>query len=151
MSGLAPRLLRVCATWLSLDLAYCATWQAPADVGDAELRGRAVTAERGDVRVSAAVLGAADVRRLLGADLDKTHVQPVWIEIRNGTSQPLWLLRSGTDPDYYSPLEVAWSLHRPFHGDANARIDDHFDKLALKNPIARGWRAQGYYSPIPNT
>ena len=116
-------------------LAGCATRQAPADVSDAPLRARAVTDTRRDVRVSAAVLGAADTRRMLGADLDKTRVQPVWIEVRNGTSQPLWLLRSGTDPDYYSPLEVSWSLHTPLAGGTNARIDEHFDKLALKNPI----------------
>jgi hypothetical protein len=143
MNGLPPRLLRACTTWLSLALACCATWQAPAHIDDAELRGRAITAERRDVRVSAAVLGAADIRRMLGADLDETHVQPIWIEVRNGTSQPLWLLRSGIDPDYYSPQEVAWSLHIPFDGDANARIDTHFDKVALKSPIAPGTTAAG--------
>jgi hypothetical protein len=143
MSELPRRLFRAWATWSSLALACCAAWQAPADVGDAELRGRAVSAEQRDVRVSAAVLGTVDVRRMLGADLDKIHVQPVWIELQNGTSQPLWLLRSGVDPDYYSPLEVAWSLHTVFGGDANARIDDHFDKLALKSPINPGTARAG--------
>ena len=75
---------------------------------------------------------------MFGSDLDETHAQPVWIEVRNGTSQPLWLLRTGTDPDYYSPREVAWSLHTPLGGDMNARIDDYFDNLAIKNPIAPG-------------
>ena len=138
MSRLPSGLLRACATCLSLVLAGCATWQAPADVGDAALRSRAVTDARRDVHVSAAVLGAADTQRIFGSDLDKTHVQPVWIEVRNGTSQPLWLLRSGTDPDYYSPLEVAWSLHIPLGGGANARIDDFFDNLGFKNPIGPG-------------
>ncbi len=102
------------------------------------------------MRVSAAVLDAADTRRMLGADLDTTDVQPVWIEVRNGTSQPLWLLRSGTDPDYYSPLEVAWSLHTPFGGSTNARIDDHFDKLALKNPIGPGATRAGILFTNPD-
>lgn len=136
MSRLPPHVLHAVVTCLSLTLVGCATWQAPADVSDAPLRSRAVTEARRDVRVSAAVLGAADTRRMLGADLDKTQIQPVWIEIRNETSQPLWLLRSGTDPDYFSPLEVAWSLHTPLAGDTNARINDHLDRLALKNPIA---------------
>ena len=138
MSGLPPRVLRAFVTCLSLTLAGCATWQAPADVSDAPLRSRAVTEARRDVRVSAAVLSAADTRRMLGADLDNTIIQPVWIEVRNGTSHPLWLLRSGTDPDYFSPLEVAWSLHTPLAGDTNAQINDHLDRLALKNPIAPG-------------
>ncbi len=138
MNRLPSRLLGACATCLSLVLANCATWQAPADAGDAALRSRAATDVRRDVRVSAAVLGAADTQRIFGSNLDKTHVQPVWIEVRNGTSQSLWLLRSGTDPDYYSPLEVAWPLHTLLGGGANARIDDFFDNLAFKNPIAPG-------------
>ena len=138
-----PRSLGAYAICLSLALAGCATWQAPIDVSDATLRSRAVTSERRNVRIDAAVLSAADTKRMLGANLDKAEVQPVWIEVRNGTSQPLWLLRSGTDPDYYSPLEVAWSLHTPFSGGMNARIDQHFDKLAFKNPILPGEKRWG--------
>jgi hypothetical protein len=119
-------------------LAGCATWQAPTDVSDAALRSRAVTSERRNVSIEAAVLSAADNKRMLGANLDKAEVQPIWIEVRNGTSQPLWLLRSGTDPDYYSPLEVAWSLHALLSGGMNAQIDQHFDKLGFKNPILPG-------------
>jgi hypothetical protein len=138
MSGVPLRAPGGCLLFLSLALVGCATWQAPVDAGDAALRGRAITETRRDVRLSAAVLGAADVRRMFGADLDAARVQPVWIEVQNGTSQPLWLLRSGMDPDYYSPLEVAWSLHATLAGETNARIDDHLDKLALKNPIRAG-------------
>ena len=138
MSRLPSGLLGASAMCLSLVVAGCVTWQAPADVDDAALRSRAVTDARRDVRVSAAVLGAADTQRMFGSDLDETHVQPVWIEVRNGTSQPLWFLRTGADPDYYSPREVAWSLHTPLRGNVNARIDGYFDNLAFKNPIAPG-------------
>jgi LssY C-terminus len=51
----------------------------------------------------------------------------------------LWLLRSGADPDYFSPLEVAWSAHVTLSPGTNARIDEHFNQLAFPNPIpARG-------------
>ena len=51
----------------------------------------------------------------------------------------LWLLRSGADPDYFSPLEVAWSAHVTLSRETNARIDEHFNQLAFPNPIpARG-------------
>jgi LssY C-terminus len=138
MSRLPPRVIRAFVMCLLLSLAGCANWEAPADVSDAPLRSRAMTEARDDVHVSAAVLSAADTRRMLGADLDRAIIQPVWIEIWNGTSQPLWLLRSGTDPDYYSPLEVAWSLHTPLASDSNARINEHLDRLTLKNPIEPG-------------
>jgi hypothetical protein len=127
----------------SLAATGCTTWQPPAAVSDAALRSRAVTDARNGVRVQAAVLSRADSQQMLGADLDKIGVQPVWIEVRNGTPQPLWLLRSGTDPDYYAPLEVAWSLHTLLDSDTNTRIDGYFNKLALNNPIAPGEVREG--------
>ena len=99
-----------CVAILALAVA-CSTWQAPADFSTSGLRERAQTATRHEIRVSAAVLSAEDRRRMLGVELDKTRVQPVWVEVQNRTADPLLLLRPGTDPDYFSPLEVAWSVH----------------------------------------
>ncbi|MGT2504808.1 LssY C-terminal domain-containing protein [Cupriavidus basilensis] len=135
---------------LSLAVAGCSTWQAPASADDAPLRERAVSETRQGVRVSAAVLGTEDSKRMFGADINKTNVQPVWFEVHNGTSQPLWLLRSGTDPDYFSPLEVAWSLHGTFSGATNARIDDYFNKLGFKNPIPPGTTHEGILFTNPD-
>ena len=126
---------------LSLALVGCATWQAPPGVDDAALRARATTetaTTRDDVRVSALVMGAETSRRMFGADIEKANVQPIWIEVENRSSQPLWLLRSGTDPDYFSPLEVAWSMHRALAGATNARIDRTLQDAAFENPIPPG-------------
>jgi hypothetical protein len=123
---------------LAFALAGCATWQAPSDISDSSLRSRSVSHTSQGVRVSAAVLSAADTRRMLGTDVTEAAVQPVWVEIENGTPQPKWLLRTGTDPDYFSPLEVAWSMHKTLGRSVNAAIDEHFDKLGFKNPIAPG-------------
>jgi len=127
-----------CVAMFSLAMAGCATWQAPTDVTDAGPRQRAMTETKRDVRVSAAVLSAEDSRRMLGFEIEKTRMQPVWIEVHNQTPEPLWLLASGTDPDYFSPLEVAWSMHKPLAGEANARIDEHFAALGFKNPVLPG-------------
>jgi hypothetical protein len=124
--------------WLSSTMLFvsaCATWQAPTDTGDGPLRERALSQERSGVRLSAAVLGSEDSLRMFGADVTKSGVQPVWIEVRNDSDQFLWLLRSGTDPDYFSPLEVAWAAHVRMGGSTNARIDELFDRLAFSNPI----------------
>jgi len=129
----AHRLL-ACAL-LALALAGCASWTEPAATDDAPLRARAATASRSDVHVAAAVLSAEDSRRMFGADINATGVQPVWIEVRNGTAEPLWLLSSGTDPDYFSPLEVAWSLHTWLASGTNARIDAHLQRLGFSNPV----------------
>lgn len=141
------------AALLAFALAGCATWQEPTAPSDASLRARAVTATERGVRVAAAVLSAADSLRMLGARVQEGDIQPVWIEVQNNTSQPLWLLRTGTDPDYFSPLEVAWSLHAPLGFSANARIDHHFQALAFRNPIAPGATSSGlvYSNPQPQT
>lgn len=116
----------------------CASWQAPEATNDSALRARAVSDTVGDVTLSATVLGTADSEQLFGSDINSTGVQPIWIEVRNHSSHTLWLLRSGTDPSYYSPLEVAWPLHSKFAKKSNARIDAYYKALDFKSPIPPG-------------
>ena len=90
---------------------------------------------------------------MLGSDVTAAGVQPVWIEVRNDTEHMLWLLRAGADPDYFSPLEVAWSAHVKFAGETNARIDEHFSQLAFPNPIPAHGTSSGilFTNPQPVT
>ncbi len=134
-------------------LSGCATWTAPTGTGDALLRSRAVTETGRGVEVSATVLGPEDSVRILGSDVTAAGVQPVWIEVRNDTGHMLWLLRAGTDPDYFSPLEVAWSAHVRLARDTNARIDEHFSQLAFPNPIPAQATSSGilFTNPQPVT
>ena len=130
-----------------LAFAGCATWQAPAGAERGRLRARAVTATRRGARER----GRAERRRQpahVRRRVNATDIQPVWIEVRNMTPQPLWLLSTGTDPDYFSPLEVAWSAHAPLARNTNARIDEHFDRLGFNNPIAPGATRSDSSSPI---
>jgi LssY C-terminus len=129
---------------LSLILAGCATWTTPTSADVAPLRARAVSAAKQDARVSVAVLGADDSKRLFGADVNRHNIQPIWIEVENRTSQVLWLLHAGTDPDYFSPLEVAWSMHTLLGGATNARIDSYLNTLGFRNPIPPGETRTGF-------
>jgi len=149
MRGIAPSLVRLLAArplgWqvlamlavgvLQLALGGCATWQAPETVDETDLRTRAVTETAGDVRLSAAVLSAEESRQILGADVNAADIQPVWVEVERSGPDTLWLLRAGTDPDCFSPLEVASPFHTPMAGENNAAIDAHFDALDFHNPI----------------
>lgn len=134
-------------------LSGCATWTAPTDTDDTPLRTRAVTETNRDVRISATVLGPEDCVRMLGTDVTGAGVQPVWIEVQNDTEHVLWLLRSGVDPDYFSPLEVAWSSHVTLARETNARIDEHFNRLAFPNPIPAHGTSSGilFTNPQPVT
>lgn len=134
-------------------LGGCASWQAPAEVNDSALRTRAVSETLKGVTLSATVLSAADSQQLLGTDINASGVQPIWIEVRNDSSQTLWLLRSGTDPSYFSPLEVAWPLHTRFARKSNTGIDDYFNALSFDNPIKPGTTRSGilFTNPHRNT
>jgi hypothetical protein len=133
--------------------AGCATWSPPTDTSDAPFRVRATTETTRGVRLSATVLGSEDSVRMFGVDVIATSVQPVWIEVVNDTTHALWLLRSGTDADYFSPLEVAWSAHVTLGGKTNDRIDEQFDQLAFPNPIPAGQTRSGvlFTNPQPIT
>lgn len=138
---------------LSLVLSACASWQQPDEFDVSVLHARAETETVKGVRLSAAVLSSSDSQQMFGADVNSTGVQPVWIELENSTDQALWLLRSGTDPDLFSPLEVAWTFHKSFASETNTRLDAHFDAMSFQNPIAPGETKSGilYTNPHRNT
>ena len=136
---------------LALTLSACATWQAPDPVDPGEFRQRAAVAERQGVTVRALVLDRDYGQRLLGADVFALNIEPVWLEISNGSGQPLTLLQSGADPDYYSPLEVSWSLHSTFGGSNNEAIDRHLQAVAYpRGPMLPGETRSGVIFTNPH-
>lgn len=144
------RLVMLSLLLVSLLAAGCTTWQQPSDSNDASLRERAVSATLRNVRLSAAVLSSEESRQLLGADVNRSGVQAVWVEVQNRTKNTLWLMRTGTDPDYFSPLEVSWSYHGVLRGTANDKIDAHFDAVSFQNPIAPGETKSGMIFATPH-
>ncbi len=132
-----------------LAISGCATWQAPADPSVENIRARAISESSGDVDVKAAILSAEDTRRIFGADLNAAGVQVIWVEVDNRSSVPLRFMHTGTDANYYSPLEVAWSLHVTFGGATNDRIDDYFDAKAFENPIPARQLRRGFIFTNP--
>lgn len=135
---------------LCISLVGCATWQVPSEFNDSVLRTRAESQELRGVKLSAAVLSSDDSQRMFGSNINKTGVQPVWIEVENNTNQVLWLLRSGTDPDLFSPMEVAWPFHVSFASETNARLDDHFSALSFQNPVSPGTKQSGIIFTNPH-
>ncbi|NIR32133.1 MAG: hypothetical protein GWN84_23090 [Gammaproteobacteria bacterium] len=129
---------------LVLALQACSTFQPSAEVEDLDLRARAHTETRNDIRVSATVLGREEARALFGVDLAAKGVQPVWIEVENNSQRPLWFMSAGLDPEYFSPLEVAYAYHAKFAGERNAALDEHFDALSFRNPILPGANVSGF-------
>lgn len=148
------RLLRTTLPALSglvlVEMSGCASWQAPTLPDENILRERAVSETSESVTVRGTVLSEEDNRQYFGANLNEQGIQTVWIEVVNDSTHTLWLLASGTDPDYFSPLEVAWPFHGKFSGKSNDRVDQHFDDLGFKSPIPPGITRSGFLYTNPH-
>ena len=143
---------------LILVLGGCMSWQQPAPVDEAGYRERSVATAiedprlSGPVHVRATVLDPADSEALLGADVSEHGIEPVWIEVTNGSDQQLIFLHSGADPDYFSPLEVSWLLHGSVFGGGDAAVDRYVQSVSFpRGVIAPGAVSSGviFTNPSP--
>jgi hypothetical protein len=117
---------------LLLLLGACAARiERPALVDDQSLRGRAVTRTDSGIQVSAAVPTVDESRSIFGVDLDQHGIQPLWLEIENHSGRGIYFLKTGVDPEYFAPLEVASLYHGVFDDRGNAALDEHFEALSF--------------------
>ena len=109
-----PPWLRSALALLLLTAACASPFERPAPVDLGPLRARAVTRTDDGIRVSAAVPSVGRIRSIFGVDLDQRDIQPLWLEIENGSERPFYFLPTGLDPEYFAPLEVAFLYKGPF-------------------------------------
>jgi hypothetical protein len=86
----------------------------------------AAAQEEAPLAVRVRALTDAEGERYFGGSLRRLDVQPVWLEVKNDADLPARYLPILTDPNYFSPQEVAQQLHGWFSRGANARIDALF-------------------------
>jgi hypothetical protein len=123
-----------------------ATLKKPVAIKEAPVQERALTKESNGIRVSTAVVGDKEANLIFGIDLARENIQAVWLEIENSSDRAIVLLPTAIDPEYFSPLEVAFAYHKSFATDANAALDEHILKLnfPIRNRIDPGTQASGY-------
>jgi hypothetical protein len=122
----------------------CAAYQKPLPYFDVPFQERSQSKIDGEVKVTVAVLSAEESRQLFGVNLDGQDIQPVWVRVQNADTTPYWLLSTGLDPDYFSPLESAYTFHGVFSSSRNDKIDDQFRVMAFRNPIVEGASVSGF-------
>lgn len=105
---------------------------------------RAETRQVGGVTVSVASLSDAEAHQLVGFELAKANIQPVWIRVRNGEDTRYYIPPITIDSEYFSPLEVAWQGHRFLDPTGNARIDARLRGLDLPEAVDPGGTISGY-------
>ena len=146
-STVIKRLIIVSSTiFFVLFIHACVAFKKPATINESPILERALTKENNGIRVSAAVVGDEEARQIFGIDLAQKKIQAVWVEIENHTDQPLILLPTAIDPEYFAPLEVAFAYHKSFATEANAALNEHLLNLnfPIRSSIREGMRASGY-------
>jgi hypothetical protein len=72
---------------------------------------RANTRKASDVEVTVAALSDRESQAFFGVRMARRGMQPVWIDIHNGSSNAFRLEPLSIDPAYYPPLEAAYVNH----------------------------------------
>jgi len=116
----------------------------PRAVEDVPFLEHAETQRIGPVRVTTAALGPNESRAVFGVELALYGIQPVWLEVENGDTLPLYYLQAGTDPEWFSPYEAYWLSRFRAPRDANRRLEDRFYQLQFQNPVVPGLTSAGF-------
>lgn len=72
---------------------------------------RSQSQSKDDVDVKVAVMSAAESKRYFGRAISHRGIQPVYVEVTNRCSGPLFFNCVHLDPNYYPPLEAAMVCH----------------------------------------
>ena len=120
----------------------CATTQPP-PVDPSAYRERSRSSVNGDVTVTVAVPTTAEAEAVYGVKLKGKFIQPVWVEVKNGSAETYWFLPSGMDPNYFSASEAAFAFHTGSK-ETNRQIDDKFINLQFQNPVRSGSSKSGF-------
>jgi hypothetical protein len=123
--------LFLCA--LLLNLGGCASFN-PVLMDQVHFKDRSQSQETDDLIVTVSVLSQEETDQVFGMPISEQGVQPVWIKIKNKSTEAQMLLTATIDFDYFTPFEIGYPHHGSFSGDTNKAIDQflhdqHFDWL----------------------
>jgi LssY C-terminus len=125
-------------------LAGCAFMPSQLPPTEQDYKSRAVTRTDGDLRVSTAVLSAAESAAVFGVPLAQRAIQPVWVEVENHEDQAYYLLSPGMDPNFFPASEAAEAMSLDSSSQRRVLLDRRFRRLAFRNPILPGATTSGF-------
>ncbi len=134
----------VIIAFIAIRTIYKSSTFKPQSIFEVPFRERAQSKFDDDVRVTAAVLSAEESREIFGVGLAQNGIQPVWVRVENHDNRPYWLMYSGLDPNYFSPIEAAQTNHSIFSRSLNTKVEEHFRVLGFRNPIAPSASVSGF-------
>ena len=133
--------LAIAMFWVSA----CATAPyEPADLDSVGFRAKATSQISGSIEVRAAVPGPDETQALFDLPLYARGIQPVWLEVRNGTDSQIRYAPVGTDREYFSPQEVAYVHHGGFSKTGRDDMNRYFYQIAMPRRIPAGETRSGF-------
>ena len=135
--------LFVLATVLFLSGCSAPAWKKPLPVDESGFMERVVSKTAGDLTIRTGVPDREETERIFGTSLYAERIQPVWVEVQNHGDASWVLLVPGLDPDFFSPLEVAYQRHSG-DSDTRSRMDRFFYDQAFQSPVGPGETRSGF-------
>ena len=138
----------LCKLWifplavLVLFVQGCATTK-PTSVDLLAYKDRTKSSINEDVTVTVAVPTIAEAQAICGVELAAKHIQPVWLEVKNDSTDTYWFLPSGLDPDYFPPSEAAFALYTD-SDETNRQLDENYGLLLFSDQVIPGAVILGY-------
>ena len=123
--------------------AGCAKFK-PHPSSSAEFYQRLKTQTQDEVEVSAAVLGKKESKEYFGINLEKKHVQALYLKIKNNGKRSYWFMPIAIDQNYYSPNEVAYRHRTGRSGEEQLRMNEFFEDQAIKYNIGPYETKEGF-------
>jgi hypothetical protein len=138
------RYLKLCgiATLLSLSFG-CSTFQPQPQDTEAFIERKQVKSS-GEVTVSLSVPSADESAVVFGVNVAKKKVQPIWLEINNGSDAELFFMPILIDDDYFAPLEVSYKFRNRWSKSKSRVKDDYFSSMQMPNIIPPNALVSGY-------
>jgi hypothetical protein len=109
-----------------------------------DYQNRAITREEGNLKVSTSVLSDDESLEIYGVPLAKKGIQAVWLSIENKSNTTYWFLPVGLDPNFFTASEAAEAFAVESTKEKRLALQQHFESLALRNPIPSGVTASGF-------
>ncbi len=129
----------------ALLLSACASLPyEPAALNSVPFRDRAQTQTSGLVTVRAAVPGPKETQDLFDLPLYDSGIQPVWLEVHNGTDSQIRYAPVGTDSEYFSPQEVAYVHRGNFSNEGKVKMNHYFYAMTMPRRIPPGESRSGF-------
>jgi len=105
---------------------------------------QAETQSAGDVRVTAAVPSKEQATAIFGFPIYDRGIQPVWLEIENSGPNHKRYAPTGTDRDYFSPIEVAYMHRKGFSKQTQIEMERRLHGLGIERRIEPGETVTGF-------